>query len=90
MAKPRITRADLERVCQKINTAAGMPLQPYSPHPDHKPQAGCYHIDNAYGGVALHRMSMEPGCTGVTTMFGGGYRPKRELYELMQAFHAGI
>jgi hypothetical protein len=90
MATSRITNADLERLIGKINTATGMPLQPYSPHPDHKPQAGCYHLAGAYGGVALERMSLEPGCTGVTTMFGGGYRPKRELYALMQVFHAGL
>lgn len=90
MAKPRITQADLERVCQKINTKAGMPSQPYSPAPEFRPQAGCYHVTGAFGGVALEQMSIEPGCTGTTAMFGGGYRPKRELYERMTAFLAGI
>lgn len=90
----RITEKDLQAVCNRINRATGMPLQPYelqladgdSPS-KYVAQIGCYHLSHAYGGVALHRMYNADG--GVSDVFGG-HVPKRELYGKMHAFLAGI
>lgn len=89
----RITDKNLTAVCDRINTMLGLPLTPYKPYDKvvghAQPNAGVYHISHAYGGVSLHRMSETDGCTGVHDVFSRGHMPKRELYELMQAFIRG-
>ena len=79
----RITEKDLRAVIDRINMVTGSPAKPYV---DGKPQAGCYHLSGAYGGVALHRMARTG--TGVTDIFYG-HGTKRELYDKMQAWLAG-
>lgn len=86
----RITTKDLEAVCKRINSIMRTPEAPYKRIGDNiEPQANCYHLDGAYGGYALHKMSSTQGCTGVSDIFGGHY-PKAELYSKMQAFIAGV
>ena len=84
----RITEKDLQAVCNRINRAMDMPLEPYAKVGDkYVAQIGCYHLSHAYGGVALHRMYNDGG--GVSDIFGG-HMPKRELYGKMHAFLAGL
>lgn len=87
----RITKQHLQRTVDRINSLTGMPSQPYA-MVDGKcqPQAGCYHLSWAYGGVQLHRMSLCAGCTGVTTALYTGYTTKRDLYNQMYSFIRGL
>ena len=88
--RERITDDHLERLCGYINRITKNPDQPYSLGMDarYHPNAGCYHISGAYGGKDLVRMC-ESG-TGVSSVFGCGHVPKRELYIRMQAFLRGL
>lgn len=81
----RITEKDLEAVCERINRITNSPLQPYA---NGKAQIGNYHISHAYGGAELHRMHNDGG--GVTTPLHTGHVTKRELYNAMHAFIAGL
>ncbi len=84
----RITKDNLQNLCTTINRAAGTPLAPYTKHGDtFTPNANCYHLDGAYGGWGLVQMC-EKG-TGVRDVIGG-HMPKRELYDKMQVFLAGM
>lgn len=85
----RITEKDLEAVVTRINRATGSPETSYLRDNDGKltAQIGNYHIDHAYGGVSLHRMSNEHG--GISDVFSCGHIPKKELYHRMHAFLAG-
>ena len=85
----RITNKDLEAVVGRINRAMGAPAEPYR-RVDGRTVAniGNYHISGAYGGVSLHRMVNAGG--GVQDVFSSGHGTKRELYEKMHAFLAGI
>ena len=85
----RITQNNLEALCEAINRAAGTPLTNYTKHPDGTiaPNAHNYHLDGAYGGWGLCQMCEEG--TGVRDIIGG-HMPKRELYDRMQAFLAGL
>ena len=87
----RITDKHLQAVCDRINRITKSPMEPYVHDPvkgKHVAQVGNYHISHAYGGVCLHRMVNDAG--GVSSVLGYGYVPKRELYERMRAFIAGI
>ncbi len=88
----RITNRHLEGMIARLNKLTGMPAEPYAKDANgvHQPQAGCYHLSQAYGGVCLHRMSLTPGCTGVSTPLMGGHVTKRELYDQIFAFIRGI
>lgn len=90
----RITDKHLQAIIDRINRTLGTPMTPYAPYDKElrrcMPNAGCYHLSHAYGGVCLHRMSLTPGCTGVSDVFGCGHIPKRELAERMYAFLRGI
>ena len=89
----RITEKDLEGACLRLNQITGSPVAPYLNNPEtgkYEPQAGCYHLSHAYGGVCLHRMSMTPGCSGVDSPLRTGHIPKRELFGLIHAFINGV
>jgi hypothetical protein len=89
----RITEKDLQNLCDELNKAKGFAMECYSKRPDgsHKPNPGVFHIDNAYGGVRLAQMSMKEGCTGTSDVPGVyGRGTKRELYEKMYAYLAGM
>lgn len=72
----RITIKDLENLCAKVNAAAGAPSQAWV---SGKAQIGNYHIYQAYGAFALHRMKSEEG--GALTVIG--LTTKRDLYRDM-------
>lgn len=55
-----------------------------------KPCAGCYFLDEGFGGVGLARMSLDEGCAGETHPLGLGYIPKRELADQLRAFIRGL
>lgn len=86
----RITDKQLDALAKRINEVTGSPLQSWVRDENGKnvAQVGNYHISHAYGGVCLHRMSNTGG--GVTTVLGYGHCPKRELFEKMHAFLAGL
>ena len=84
----RITEKDLRATCDRINRMLDQPLEPYV-RIEGKLMAnvGCYHLNHAYGGVALYQMASEGG--GVRDIFGG-HLTKRDLYERMHAFIKGL
>jgi hypothetical protein len=49
---------------------------------------GNYHLDWAYGGVALHRMQNTSG--GVEDILRVGFVSKREMQKLLFAYIAGL
>lgn len=84
----RISKQQLQALCDRINQSCGTPLVPYAKTDSgYVPQAKCYHLSGAYGGYALHQMC-DVG-SGVHDIFGG-HMPKRELYYRMRAFLDGI
>lgn len=83
----RITQKDLETLVSRINRITNSPQQPYV---DGKPQAGCYHLYYAYGGVCLHRMSLTPGCSGVTTPLYSYCDTKKKLHDMLYAYIQGL
>lgn len=89
MTAQRITDKHLQSVVDRINRLTGSP-DSYMTLIDGKRtiNIGHYHISGAYGGVCLQRTMNDAG--GVTCPIGGGHVPKRELYERMHAFIAGL
>lgn len=85
----RITLQNLEAVVKHINIMTNSPLESYTKK-DGKYVAniGNYHLDGAYGGYALRRMVNEDG--GISDVLRVGYATKRELYNAMHAFIAGL
>ena len=74
----RITKKQLNGAIERLNIATGNPVEPYKREGDrYKAQVGCYHLDCAYGGYSLVKMSNERG--GVTTIAGRG--TKREIFD---------
>lgn len=85
----RITDKQLQAVVDRINRITGSPME-YMTMTDGKRtiNIGHYHISGAYGGVCLHRTMNDDG--GVNCPIRQGHIPKRELYERMHAFIAGL
>jgi hypothetical protein len=85
----RIKQSDLDAVVDRINRITGSPQITWVKNKNgkFKAQIGNYHLDYAYGGVALHRIMTDGG--GVDDVIGG-HRSKRELYNLMQSFIKGL
>ena len=81
----RITESQLQAVVDRLNRITGSPMAPYA---SGKAQIGNYHLSHAYGGVCLHRMHNEGG--GVSSPLSTGHITKRELYNLMHAYIAGL
>jgi hypothetical protein len=89
----RVTEKHLQAIVDRINTMTGSPEKPYMTGElsgKMEPQANCYHLSYAYGGVALHRMSRKPGCSGVSSPLSTGHIPKRELQGMLYAFISGL
>lgn len=77
----RISEKELEATLAAINTKAGHgPNPPYS-------TPGAYTLSGAYGGGKLEQYAKGG---GVHTISAGGYVAKRELYNQMRAFLAGM
>ena len=86
----RITDKDLNAMAALLNRLTGSPST-YCANAAGEPfeaNIGHYHISHAYGGVSLHRTSNHGG--GVSSVLGCGHIPKRDLYNRMDAFIAGI
>jgi hypothetical protein len=86
----RITQKMLERLVDRINQITGQPETSYTKDKDgrYRANVGNYHLDYAYGGVALEQMSTDGG--GVHSVFGCGHVTKRELYNRLHAFINGL
>lgn len=80
-----VSEHDLHVVCDMINRRLGTPANPVS---GSQWQVGNYHLDHAYGRVALHRVVSENGA--VTDPFRMGHMPKRELMCYMRGFVAAL
>lgn len=85
-----ITLANLEAVVARINRVTNSPEKQYSYDADNRLIAnpGNYHLDAAYGGYSLARMSNGGGAS--SDVLNSGKCSKRQLYDLMFAFLAGF
>lgn len=86
----RVSVKDLEAIVDRINRMTGSPATSYTKNESGKYVAnvGNYHLSEAYGGYALHRMHNESG--GVEDVLRCGHVPKAELQRLLFAFICGI
>ena len=86
----RVTRKDLDYLVTRINEITDSPQEYITTTPNGKFKAniGNYHIEGAYGGVRLSRVSTDGG--GITTVSTTGFGTKKELYNWMSAFIAGL
>lgn len=85
----RIRQNQLEWLVNQINTKTKSPIAAYTKAKGKfTANIGNYHLDYAYSGVKLVRMCNEGG--GITDISRTGYGTKRELYNWMQAFLAGM
>jgi hypothetical protein len=87
----RITEKHLQLLVEQINKLTGSPTAPWTSRGEGKgckANIGNYHISHQYGGVCLHRMMNEGG--GVATPLCYGHVTKRELYNQLRAFIAGL
>jgi len=85
----RITEKQLEALAKRINEVTGNPTEYFTPTeagPPYHSNIGNYHIDHAYGRVALEQTMNESG--GVRRILGSG--TKRELWNEMHAFLSGL
>ena len=82
----RITKRDLQARIDWLNKLTGNPLKPYQDTEVLKANPGNYHLDSTYGGLWLAQMSKD----GRIRKIIGGFYPKRELYEILNAYIAGI
>lgn len=85
----RITQKNLETSVAMLNRITGSPQETYT-RVDGKYRAniGNYHLDGAYGGWKLVRIVSEGG--GITDVLHCGFVSKRELFNLMGAYIAGL
>lgn len=85
----RVALNELQAIVSRINQITFNTDQPYS-QIDGKLVAniGCYHIDQAYGGVELVQMQTAGG--GVRDVLRSGHVSKRELRDLMFAYIVGL
>ena len=91
MSKQCIKMSDLNAQVALINRAMGTPTEPYKlVGGKYIPQAGCYHLEGAYGGHKLVQMSSKDGSSGTSDALNTGFVSKRELYNAMFTFRAGI
>ncbi|MEY4427217.1 MAG: hypothetical protein RL535_1515 [Pseudomonadota bacterium] len=85
----RITEKQLQAMVNRINRMTKSPIEPYTIQDGRGvANVGNYHLSGAYGGLSLHRMVSQSG--GVADIFNCGHVPKRELYQMILAFIAGL
>jgi hypothetical protein len=86
----RIRQSDLEHYAGLINQATNSPMEEWTRDDTGKLTAnvGNYYISGAYGGVSLYR-NVGPG-GGSTEVFNSGHIPKRDLYNRMRGYLAGL
>jgi hypothetical protein len=87
----KITRYFVERQLENMNRLMGMPTQPYFKNMQGViiPQAGNYHLDNAYGGYKLCRMSTTIGSTGSSDVGNMGYVSLKVISNYIRMFTEG-
>lgn len=87
----RITRPFVERQLENLNRLMGMPTQPYFKDENGviTPQAGNYHLDNAYGGFKFVRMGTTVGSSGTTDIGNMGYRSLPVISSHIRMFAEG-
>lgn len=85
----RITITDLKRLAARLNQMTGSAGEPYTRDTDGRGRAniGNFHISQAYGGYALHRMTNEAG--GVSDVLRSCHVPARELQTAILAWIEG-
>jgi len=87
----KVSKSDLENRVTLLNQITGMPVVPYSMVDGrYQPNAGCYLLDWAYGGVKLSRMSRDVGCTAQGDPISMEYGTKKECYHAVKHFISGI
>ena len=91
----RIKQTDLEYLVNRINEVTNSPRMCFKRNGEKSNRKigltgniGNYHLNYAYGGVQLVRIVSESG--GIETTSTNGFGTKRELYNWMTAFLAGI
>jgi hypothetical protein len=86
----RITESNLQAIVGRINRMTGSPAEPWGtlPNGSNASNVGNYHLDHAYGGVALYRMANNAG--GCSDVLNCGHVSKRELQSLMFAYIQGL
>jgi len=86
----RISIKQLEAMVARLNRLTDSPPKPYERDDDGRlrAQIGNWHISQAYGGVCVERMANEGG--GVSCPIWMGHVPKREAYNRLSAFIAGL
>lgn len=86
----RITEKMLQARIDYLNKITNSPMESYSKDEQGRYRAniGNFHLSHAYGGVCIHRMTNTGG--GVICPLGRYHAPKREAYEALNAFIAGI
>lgn len=87
----KVTRPFVEKQLENLNRTMGMPLQPY--HCNEQgviiPQAGNFHLDNAYGKFKLCRMSLTIGSTGASDIGNMGYVSLPVISNYIRMFSEG-
>lgn len=81
----RITDKDLSNLIRILNEETGNPVD-YFDSEKKKCNPGNFHLDSAYGGVALCRTCNDAG--GASNIIGRG--TKQWLYDQIQTYRAGI
>lgn len=88
-----IKKSDLEAVCARINRTLNgtddierIVTDDEGRYMSESPDV--FYINGAYGGHALYRVGSDG--RGAEDVFRRGHVPKRDLYDLMQAFLTGI
>jgi hypothetical protein len=90
----RITDKDLQNIVNRINRMTDSPSEGWTKGPEtasghvYTSNVGNYHLDHAYGGVALYRMANTAG--GCSDVLNCGHVSKKELQGLMFAYIQGI
>lgn len=83
----RITKSHLEAMAHRINVLTGNPTAYWNASTT-LTEAGHYHLDYAYGGVALYQTSNGSG--GARDVLRSGHVSKSNLYDRMCAYIYGI
>ena len=85
----RITQKDLEQKASLLNEITGSPETGWTRTDGQNIcNIGHYYVSQAYGGVNLMRNVNQGG--GASEPLSFGHVPKRELYQMLCAFIAGI
>ena len=86
----RISEKDLQCAVDRLNRITNSPMTYSDKQADgrFKSNVGHYHLDFAYGGVKLARVTNESG--GITLPISMGYESKKDAYYMIHAFINGV